>query len=110
MAQHIIASMCDRMYAVCMHVLPLVVAESSVLLVISVLWLLLLAAVQDDIERLLEYVAIGPRFSNAILQVCACVVNGSSVLLLERAFRSSYCSRSIERIVVQQCRVLCASW
>jgi vesicle-fusing ATPase len=25
--------------------------------------------VLDDIERLLEYVAIGPRFSNAILQV-----------------------------------------
>jgi vesicle-fusing ATPase len=23
----------------------------------------------DDIERLLEYVAIGPRFSNAVLQV-----------------------------------------
>jgi hypothetical protein len=31
---------------------------------------LLLDALQDDIERLLEYVAIGPRFSNAILQVC----------------------------------------
>jgi hypothetical protein len=26
-------------------------------------------AVQDDIERLLEYVAIGPRFSNVVLQV-----------------------------------------
>lgn len=25
--------------------------------------------VLDDIERLLEYVAIGPRFSNAVLQV-----------------------------------------
>lgn len=25
--------------------------------------------VQDDIERLLEYVAIGPRFSNVVLQV-----------------------------------------
>ena len=25
--------------------------------------------VLDDVERLLEYVAIGPRFSNAILQV-----------------------------------------
>jgi hypothetical protein len=24
---------------------------------------------QDDIERLLEYVAIGPRFSNVVLQV-----------------------------------------
>lgn len=24
---------------------------------------------QDDIERLLEYVAIGPRFSNTVLQV-----------------------------------------
>ncbi len=23
----------------------------------------------DDLERLLEYVAIGPRFSNAVLQV-----------------------------------------
>jgi hypothetical protein len=27
------------------------------------------ATMQDDIERLLEYVAIGPRFSNAVLQV-----------------------------------------
>ena len=25
--------------------------------------------IMDDLERLLEYVAIGPRFSNAVLQV-----------------------------------------
>lgn len=30
---------------------------------------LIRCGVQDDIERLLEYVAIGPRFSNVVLQV-----------------------------------------
>lgn len=29
----------------------------------------MLCCAQDDIERLLEYVAIGPRFSNVVLQV-----------------------------------------
>lgn len=34
----------------------------------------------DDIERLLEYVAIGPRFSNAVLQVRGCNVEGSRLI------------------------------
>lgn len=34
----------------------------------------LLILFQDDIERLLEYVAIGPRFSNLILQVLLVLV------------------------------------
>ncbi len=28
--------------------------------------------VLDNLERLIEYVSIGPRFSNLVLQVCVC--------------------------------------
>ncbi len=35
----------------------------------------------DDIERLLEYVAIGPRFSNAVLQVRPCGAHAHPCLL-----------------------------
>lgn len=53
----------------------------------------------DDIERLLEYVAIGPRFSNTILQtllvllkkVCGAVVGMSATGLVSRGRRLMCC-------------------
>lgn len=45
---------------------------------------------QDDIERLLEYVAIGPRFSNVVLQVSR--VEGARVVGLRANKYGTGCS------------------
>ena len=55
--------------------------------------------VLDDIERLLEYVAIGPRFSNVVLQAL--------LILLRRARRRG---RKLLVIGTTSCRTSSSTW
>lgn len=53
------------------------------------------AVLQDDIERLLEYVAIGPRFSNVVLQALLVLVkrqppDGRRLLVIGTSSRSEH--------------------
>ena len=46
----------------------------------------------DDLERLLEYVAIGPRFSNAVLQVLLILLKKQPPKVrVPRALHGAYC-------------------
>lgn len=58
------------------------------------------AVLQDDIERLLEYVAIGPRFSNVVLQALLVLVkrqppDGRRLLVIGTSSRSEHADSSV---------------
>ena len=54
--------------------------------------------VLDDIERLLEYVAIGPRFSNAILQVGRRGGGGAMAVGVMAVVRAAAARPALERV------------
>jgi hypothetical protein len=58
------------------------------------------AVLQDDIERLLEYVAIGPRFSNVVLQALLVLVkrqppDGRRLLVIGTSSRSKHADGAV---------------